>query len=94
MEFKVIKSKEKKGKTSSVSISADLLDEVISILSNVDCTCVWSPTDNQYIKVNDIPQSLIDDLVVAKKLSGGLGLSPTGDTKDVAAWFLKERRRW
>ena len=77
MEFKVIKRKEKKGKTSSVSISADLLDEVISILSNVDCTCVWSPTDNQYIKVNDIPQSLIDDLVVAKKLSGGLGLSPT-----------------
>ena len=74
MEFKVIKSKEKKSKTSSVSISADLLDEVISILSNVDCTCVWSPTDNQYIKVNDIPQSLIDDLVVAKKLSGGLGL--------------------
>ena len=74
MEFKVIKSKEKKGKTSSVSISADLLDEVISILSNVDCTCVWSPTDKQYIKVNDIPQSLIDDLVVAKKLSGGLGL--------------------
>ena len=74
MEFEVIKSKEKKGKTSSVSISADLLDEVISILSNVDCTCVWSPTDNQYIKVNDIPQSLIDDLVVAKKLSGGLGL--------------------
>lgn len=74
MEFKVIKSKEKKGKTSSVSISTDLLDEVISILSNVDCTCVWSPTDNQYIKVNDIPQSLIDDLVVAKKLSGGLGL--------------------
>ena len=74
MEFKVIKSKEKKGKASSVSISADLLDEVISILSNVDCTCVWSPADNQYIKVNDIPQSLIDDLVVAKKLSGGLGL--------------------
>lgn len=74
MEFKVIKSKEKKGKTFSVSISADLLDEVISILSNVDCTCVWSPTDNQYIKVNDIPQSLIDDLVVAKKLSGGLGI--------------------
>ena len=74
MEFKVVKSKEKKGKTSSVSISADLLDEVISILSNVDCTCVWSPTDNQYIKVNDIPQSLIDDLVVAKKLSGGLGI--------------------
>ena len=74
MEFKVVKSKEKKGKTYSVSISADLLDEVISILSNVDCTCVWSPTDNQYIKVNDIPQSLIDDLVVAKKLSGGLGL--------------------
>lgn len=74
MEFKVVKSKEKKGKTSSVSISAELLDEVISILSNVDCTCVWSPTDNQYIKVNDIPQSLIDDLVVAKKLSGGLGI--------------------
>ena len=74
MEFEVIKSKEKKGKTSSVSISADLLDEVISILSNVDCTCVWSPTDNQYIKVNDIPQSLIDDLVVAKKLSGGFCL--------------------
>lgn len=74
MEFKVVKNKEKKGKTSSVSISADLLDEVISILSNVDCTCVWSPTDNQYIKVNDIPQSLIDDLVVAKKLSGGFGL--------------------
>ena len=74
MEFKVIKSKEKKGKTSSVSISADLLDEVISILSNVDCTCIWSPTDNQYIKVNDIPQSLIDGLVVVKKLSGGFGL--------------------
>ena len=74
MEFKVIKSKEKKGKTSSVSISADLLDEVISILSNVDCTCVWSPTDNQYIKVNDIPQSLIDDLVVAKKLYGRIYL--------------------
>ena len=75
MEFKIV-SKEKKGKKNgSVSISAELLDEVINILSNVDCTCVWSPVDNQYIKVNSIPQSLVEDLRVAKTLSeGGFGL--------------------
>lgn len=71
MEFKIV-SKEKKGKKNgSVSISVELLDEVISILSNVDCTCVWSPVDNQYIKVNSIPQSLVEDLRVAKTLSEG-----------------------
>lgn len=67
MDIKFV-SKGKKDKQ-TVSISADLLDEVINILSNVDCTCVWSPVDNQYIKVNDIPQGLLDDLALAKKMN-------------------------
>lgn len=56
MEFKM------KTNSNEVSISKNTIRDIISLLSNVDCTCVWSEMDNQYIKVNDIPQDIIKEL--------------------------------
>ena len=69
MDIKFV-TKGKKGKTDdSVSVPASVLDEVINILSNVDCTCVWSQPDNQYIKINDVPQELVDDLKLIRRVN-------------------------
>lgn len=72
MEFKIVSKQNKKDKMSvqqNVSIPVDVLDEVIDLLSNVECTCVWSPGDNEYVKVNDIPSSLLEQLKMCKSLS-------------------------
>lgn len=69
MEFKLTQQKKKKVSENAVSVPVETLDEIISILSDVECTCVWSPIDNQYIKVSDIPSSLVEELKVIRKLS-------------------------
>ena len=72
MNFNFKESKNKKDAKQSeemtVNIPLELLDEIISILSKVDCTCVWSPSDNQYIKVNDIPNNLVEELITIQSL--------------------------
>ena len=70
MDFKLV-SKNKKGKDvdKTVNIPESLLNEVIDLISNVECTCVWSPIDNQYVKVNDIPTELIEQLKMQRSLS-------------------------
>ena len=71
MDFKVVsKNKKKNGADKSVNVSESVLNEVINLLSNVECTCVWSPVDNQYIKVNDIPTELVERLKMQRSLSG------------------------
>ena len=68
MEF-VIKNQSKKNSASkSIPVPAKILSEVIALLGNVECTCVWSERDNQYIKVNDIPSSLVSELKMLEKL--------------------------
>ncbi len=63
MEYKL-----KKSKSSSVTIPSELAERLIDILANVDCTCIWSPQDNQYIKVNDVPNDVVQQLLLATKL--------------------------
>lgn len=46
-----------------ISISKNLVEILINILDKVDCTCVWSEKDQQYIKVNDIPKSIVEELI-------------------------------
>ena len=68
MDFKL--SALKKNKTGkSVSVPIETLDKVIHLLSKVECTCIWSDYDNQYIKINDIPESLVDELKVIRGLN-------------------------
>ena len=68
MDFKL--SALKKNKTEkSVSIPVETLDKVIHPLSKVECTCIWSDYDNQYIKINDIPESLVNELKVIRGLN-------------------------
>ena len=68
MNFKL--SPLKKNKTEkSVSVPVETLDKVIHLLSKVECTCIWSDYDNQYIKINDIPESLVDELKVIRGLN-------------------------
>lgn len=52
-----------------VVISKKTIQQVIDLLDKVDCTCVWSEVDNQYIKVQDIPDNLVDELVLKLKLA-------------------------
>ncbi len=54
-----IKNKNK----NEISISKNLVEDLINILDKVDCTCVWSEKDQQYIKVNDIPKSIVEELI-------------------------------
>ena len=65
MEYKLKKSK---SSSYSVTIPSELVERIIELLSNVDCTCIWSPIDNQYIKVNDVPKDIVRELVLATKL--------------------------
>ena len=58
-----------KGNNNEVSVSKDTIKKLIELLQHVDCTCVWSEYDNQYIKVNDIPNNIVNELIVKLKLS-------------------------
>lgn len=61
MEF-TLKSSNKNKNSKTVSIPKKTVEEIIDILSNVECTCVWSDRDNQYIKVNDVPSEIVEEL--------------------------------
>ena len=54
----ILKQKEKE-----VSISKDIVQQLILLLDKVDCTCIWSERDKQYIKINDIPKNLVNELI-------------------------------
>ena len=53
-----------------ISISKETMKALISLLDKVDCTCVWSEQDNQYIKIQDIPSELVDELILKMRLAG------------------------
>lgn len=53
-----------------ISISKETMKKLISLLDKVDCTCVWSEEDNQYIKIQDIPTELVDELILKMRLAG------------------------
>ena len=52
-----------------ISISKETMKKLISLLDKVDCTCVWSEEDNQYIKIQDIPTELVDELILKMRLA-------------------------
>ena len=70
MDFtlKPLKNKQT-GSQKSVTVPQKTLNEVINLLSQVECTCVWSKIDNQYLKVNDIPKKLVDELKMLSKFA-------------------------
>lgn len=53
-----------------ISISKETMKKLISLLDKVDCTCIWSEEDNQYIKIQDIPTELVDELILKMRLAG------------------------
>ena len=53
-----------------ISISKETMKKLISLLDKVDCTCIWSEQDNQYIKIQDIPSELVDELILKMRLAG------------------------
>ena len=53
-----------------ISISKETMKALISLLDKVDCTCIWSEQDNQYIKIQDIPTELVDELILKMRLAG------------------------
>ena len=65
MEF-IVKQSNKKNE---ITISKELLIEIVDLLKHVECTCVWSDRDQQYIKINDVPEGLVDDLQLKLKLA-------------------------
>lgn len=71
MDF-TIKGMNKNGKSGNnkmVTLPKATVEKVIDLLSNVECTCVWSSYDNQYLKVNDIPKDIVTELQTMIKLS-------------------------
>ena len=73
MDFTIKPLKDKNSKQPSanktVAVPKKTLIEVINLLSQVECTCVWSEIDNQYLKVNDIPKNVVDELRMLLKLA-------------------------
>ena len=73
MDFTIKPLKDKNNKQSgankTVAVPKKTLIEVINLLSQVECTCIWSEIDNQYLKVNDIPKSVVDELKMLLKLA-------------------------
>ena len=67
MEF-TLKSSKKNKDSKTVLIPKKTVEEIIDILYNVECTCVWSARDNQYIKVNDVPSEIVEELNMLAKL--------------------------
>ena len=68
MEFKLVQSKKKGKNDGDVAISKAMLKEIITLLNKVDCTCVWCDATQEYLKVRDIPQDLLDVLIMLDKL--------------------------
>ena len=59
-----------KASKNEISISKEMMRTLISLLDKVECTCVWSEQDNQYVKIQDIPSELVDELILKMRLAG------------------------
>ena len=70
MEF-TLKTSKKNQNSNQISVDASTLEEVVNLLDHVDCTCVWSSSDNQYIAVNEVPADLVDNLKTLIKINNG-----------------------
>ena len=58
-----------KASKNEISISKEMMRTLISLLDKVECTCVWSDQDNQYIKFHDVPTELVDELILKMRLA-------------------------
>ena len=58
-----------KASKNEISISKETMKKLISLLDKVDCTCIWSEQDNQYIKIHDVPTELVDELILKMRLA-------------------------
>lgn len=68
MDYKIINSNNK-GKQNAILVDVTLLEYLYDMLRNVDGTCVWSPSDNQYIKVSDIDETVIEEIGFMLKIN-------------------------
>lgn len=67
MEFTLSKLKNKKEKTVEMPVS--LVEELITLTFKAECTAVYDPRNNEYVKLNDIPEDLSDRLQTLLKLN-------------------------
>lgn len=58
-----------KASKNEISISKETMRSLISLLDKVECTCVWSEQDNQYIKIQDVPTELVNELILKMRLA-------------------------
>lgn len=70
MDYKIINKKnQNKQAADKILINVDLLEYIYDMLRSVDGTCVWSPNDNQYIKVSDIDETVVDEIGLMLKIN-------------------------
>lgn len=67
MDFKLSSFKSNKS-AGTVEVPKKLMEQIYNLLSNVECVCVWSETDNQYLNVHDVPKDLVDEIETIVKL--------------------------
>ena len=60
MDFKLSTRGGKISAKNEVTIPKDVAEAIVDMLSNVECACVWSEYDKQYIKVHDIDDNIVD----------------------------------
>lgn len=67
MDFRI--SSSKKIDKNMVSVPKETVESLISLLSNVECTCVFSDKHQEYFKVNDVNQEIVEELKTALALA-------------------------
>jgi hypothetical protein len=60
MDFKLSKLKSSKTSEKMVSVPKSLLVELMHLTYKAECTAVWDARNNEYIKLNDIPEDISD----------------------------------
>ena len=70
MDYKIINKRNQENRDANmILIHTDLLEYFYDLLHAVDGVCVWSPRDNQYIKVNDIDETVIEEVELMLKIN-------------------------
>lgn len=71
MDYKIKKDKKNMlfDKSEVILIKTELLEYIYDLLRGVDMTGVWSPKDNQYIKVSDIDETVVEEIEFMLKIN-------------------------
>lgn len=67
MEFKI--STRKSNSKKVVSLDKDTVENLIDLLTGVECTAVWSEPDQQYLRIHNIDRNIVNELKNAVALS-------------------------